>query len=113
MAPYPQIPHLSYPFQRSTDGTMIDVVEQDTVADITSCVNVILVCPMGARFERPDFGWVFPVFQMLPVDRAGLEYAIAAFEPRAKARIGQIASAVQAGLGQDEIEVELQIQGAQ
>lgn len=54
------IPHLAWPL-RLANGTLA-TVEQDTLTDVTQCVNVLLHTPRGARVLLPDYGIEDPTF---------------------------------------------------
>jgi phage baseplate assembly protein W len=90
---YPDMPHMAFPFQmtRDADGNVLylNVVEQDTDEHIMACEQVIAWCPLGARAERPEFGWPWPLFSTQPVDPSPLEQALTTYEPR-----GPVLSAV-------------------
>jgi phage baseplate assembly protein W len=78
-----RIPHLRFPFARGPDGGVL-TVEQDTTEHILGCENVIVRCPTGFRWDRPEFGWPWPLFHNAPLDLGPLEAALSAFEPRAR-----------------------------
>jgi phage baseplate assembly protein W len=86
---YPECPHFSFPFQRSADGTSVQVVEQDTPEDIMCCENVIVHCPLGWRDDRPEFGWAWPELANVPLNVGSLEQALEQFEPRGDANAQQ------------------------
>jgi hypothetical protein len=95
---YPERPHLQFPFQRSTDGTRINVVEQDTTEDVMSCELVIVHAPLGFRDDRPEFGWPWPELEGVPINIASLEQALHEFEPRGKADASQYYDVAQAAV---------------
>ncbi len=80
----PETPHFAFPFGRGANGK-IEVCEQGSEAHVTACANVIARCQLGARPERPEFGWRWPYMHLLPLDLTGLTDALARFEPRARA----------------------------
>jgi phage baseplate assembly protein W len=82
------IPHMSYPWRMVTqpDGTLaVNVDEQDSIDEILSCVQEIVVCPLGAWIDQPSFGMPSSVFAQAPVGTGGLTQAITRWEPRATA----------------------------
>jgi hypothetical protein len=90
-------PHFSFPFQRGADGK-VEVVEQDSPEHIMSCEHVIVRCPLGFRFERPEFGWPMPLFGTAPLDPAGLEAALRKFGPRSDVRASEWADEADAAV---------------
>ena len=77
----PEIPHFSMPFR--LDPPHVAVVEQDTIVDVTDCVEAILRTTIGDRFELPTFGVDDWVFDVQPVPTVALQQSIAIQEPRA------------------------------
>lgn len=61
------------------------VVEQDTVEEITQCVEAVLKTQVGQRIEVPEFGLDDPTFMELAANETGEEIALAVeeWEPRA------------------------------
>jgi phage baseplate assembly protein W len=88
---YPDLPHLSFPFQRDPVSGVVQVVEQDTVEHVMSCELVIVHYPLGARTDRPEFGWAWPELEGAPLNLASLEQALGQFEPRGQANASQYA----------------------
>lgn len=84
----PDIPHITWPFQRAPNGK-VRVTEQDSPQHVASCEWAIIRCPLGFRQERPDFGWPFPTFADFPLDLTGLQQALKRFEPRSTAKVTQ------------------------
>ncbi len=60
-------PALAYPFRYGDDGRPA-VNEQDSIADVASCVVAALLTSPGDRDEHPDFGVDDLTFALLPVD---------------------------------------------
>jgi phage baseplate assembly protein W len=77
------IPHFALPFRFSGVGAHAVVVDQDTIEDITNCVQAVLLTRRGERLELPDFGIDDPTFQALPIRQQDLIDAILRAEPRA------------------------------
>lgn len=80
--PLVETPHFAFPFH--IDGDHVAVEQQNDQAEVMSCVNVIVRCPLGFRAERPDYGWPWPDFRNIPIAQGGLEVALSRLEPRAK-----------------------------
>lgn len=74
--------HFALPF-RVAGGRAV-VLEQDTVPEITQCARVVLMTPLGARTEVPDFGLADQVFTRRGAAGA-CAAALATWEPRAAA----------------------------
>jgi hypothetical protein len=74
-------PHFAHPFGRDSTGSPA-LVEQDTPEDVTGCETRIVLCPLGFRLDRPEFGWPWPMFQTMPLDLTALDNALDRFEPR-------------------------------
>jgi phage baseplate assembly protein W len=100
-----ECPHIKFPFQRGINGK-VQVVEQDTPAHIISCELVIVHCPLGARDDRPDFGWAWPELSNMPLNLASLEQALEQFEPRGDANATQYAG-VAAGVVNVQVNIEI------
>lgn len=79
------IPHFSYPFRFVTRQgvTTAEIVEQDTIEDVTGCVEVALLTDLGSRVTLPDFGISSPTFQVQPIDKQLIVEQVAIHEPRA------------------------------
>jgi phage baseplate assembly protein W len=97
-------PHFAHPFERGDDGN-VKVVEQGTPEHVMSQVEILVLCPVGFRYERPDFGWPWPLFQNAPLDLKALEAAIARFVPDARVTTSQIASLAELATQQIQVEV--------
>lgn len=76
------IPHFTYPFALSP-VTGASVAQQDTLAEVASCVAAIIACPVGAVPELPSFGVPDPTFATAPPSLAALLDAVHNLEPRA------------------------------
>ncbi len=90
------VPHFAYPFRFAQPGSgqagltpQIAVQEQDSVDEIATCVNSILLCPVGFRDELVEFGIVDPTFSVR-VDLDALADAIELWEPRARAVLSEV-----------------------
>jgi phage baseplate assembly protein W len=75
-------PHIAFPFGRDARTGKVTVVEQDTHEHVNSCCQVIIRCPVGFRWNRPDFGIPYPEFPAVPFDDASVRAAIRTLEPR-------------------------------
>jgi phage baseplate assembly protein W len=106
-APTVDLPHFAFPFVRGKNGH-VNVLEQDTIEHVMSCEQVIATCPLGARQERPEFGWDWPVWDTWPLNLGGLEAALQTFEPRGiVSDITELANAV--GSWVRDVNVDIQI----
>ena len=74
------IPHLRIPFGLSVTGAA-QVVEQDTLAEITQCVGQLLGTVLGSREVVPSYGIPDPSFG--GPDPGAITDAVALWEPRA------------------------------
>lgn len=100
-------PHLRFPFARDPHTGSVGVVEQDSVDHVMSCEMVITVCPLGARDDRPEFGWPWPDLQTPPLDTESLRVALEEFEPRADVEVTQFADLIDAAKQFIEVRVEV------
>jgi phage baseplate assembly protein W len=106
-APTIDLPHFVFPFRRGANGH-VNVVEQDTIAHIMSCETVIAYCPLGARQERPEFGWDWPIYNAWPINTTSLEQALATFEPRGTiSNVQELAN--QVGTWERDVQVQIEI----
>lgn len=78
-------PHFAFPFQIGSDGTF-QVVEQDSIEEITGCVQVLIGTELGSREELPEYGIVDPTFAN-QVDMNEIERVINDWEDRAAVNI--------------------------
>ncbi len=81
----PDIPHLRLPFSLQGDGSF-DYVNQDCIAEIGQCVEVLVGTPVGQRTVVPTYGVADPTFQTIPNTTAILT-AITQWEDRAIATV--------------------------
>lgn len=76
-------PKLAVPFRLTNDGKRAQVIEQDSLEEVTQCVEAILKTPIGSRLENPDFGISDQTFQEGGADLDDLALSIIQWEPRA------------------------------
>lgn len=74
-------PHFAYPFR--FDGPHAVEVEQDTVEEVETCVEVVLHTRPGERDDLPEFGVPDPTFGQRPLDLDAMASAVTVWEPRA------------------------------
>jgi phage baseplate assembly protein W len=103
-----ETPHFRHPFGRDPRTGKVAVVEQDTPEHVISCENVIVACPTGARFARPEFGWPWPEFRNAPLSVAALEAALREFEPRSRATALDKAEQINVALRRIEVKSEVE-----
>lgn len=101
------IPHFDLPF-RITLNHHAAVVQQDTVEDVTNCVNAILRTTRGTRYYVPLFGIDDPTFQIAPIDLVAIENQVAESEPRAHMILDQLIETVAAYV-EDRIQVGVDV----
>jgi phage baseplate assembly protein W len=77
---YPIAQHLALPFAVGRDGSM-QTVPQDSIADISQSVKVILSTVQGTRLLSPEFGIPDPEFTS--IDPASISHSLVQWEPRA------------------------------
>lgn len=73
--------HLAWPIR--FDNGHLATVEQDTIDEVTQCVQLLWQIPSGWFIHDPDLGVENPVFSELPLDIADLAQAAEEFEDRA------------------------------
>lgn len=78
------------------EGDHLATVEQDSEADVDSCVVCVLSYPKGWRFDSPDFGRPEITFKQGGVDLAALTRAVRQSEPDATPQA--VANALSAGV---------------
>lgn len=81
-----EVPHFSLPFKFQLDqnGEMHACEnEQDSIDDITDCVEAIVRCPLGYRIELPEFGIRDQTFSEGGLNVEEIQVAITQWEPRA------------------------------
>lgn len=81
MAGVTDIPHFALPFR--FEGGRAVVVQQDSIDDVATCVEVILRYRQGDRVDLPEFGIPDPTFTEGPIDLAAIERAVEKWEERA------------------------------
>ncbi len=86
---------LILPLRLAANGSLAST-EQDSDADVESCVRCVLSYPQGWRHDNPDFGRPELTFKQGGVDPAALARAVAQFEPRATPAV--IAGAIEGGV---------------
>lgn len=85
MSERPLNPHFAIPFRLTTTGgnRVPAVVEQDSLEDVTGCVEAALRTERGSRIDMPDFGVPDPTFSVVPMDLNSMAAYIENHEPRA------------------------------
>lgn len=81
------VPHFDLPFRLS--GLHAVEVDQDSIEDITNCVEAVIRTFKGARIELPDFGIDDPTFSLQPLAVQDVVQAVLDQEPRASLLISQ------------------------
>lgn len=76
------VPHFRFPFSFTAENGAA-IVEQDSVEEILTCVQMIAACSLGACPELPTFGIPDPTFQAAPPNSDPITDAIELWEPRA------------------------------
>lgn len=78
------IPKLRTPFRVTITGSGVkaQVVEQDSIQDVTQCVYAILATPPGSRLDYPEMGVEDPTFSEL--DLEDVRAMVETYEPRAE-----------------------------
>lgn len=90
--PDPQIPHLRVPLHfAGTTVPKLELVEQDSEAEIAQCVEAVLRHHVGHRPEQPEFGITEQAFVPHTPDNANREIlnAVDRWEPRAEVTVTQ------------------------
>lgn len=72
--------HLALPLRPDETGGFV-THDQDSVDDITQCVQVVMSTPIGSRMELPQFGIPQLEFSTLPLP--AMLTALYIWEPRA------------------------------
>jgi hypothetical protein len=108
---YPDRPHIAFPFGRDPATGSLGVVEQDMAEHIMACEMVIAVCPLGARDDRPEFGWAWPELSTPPLDTGALASALETLEPRADVAITQYGDLIDAAKQFIKVQVEIESDG--
>lgn len=76
------IPHLAIPFRLADGNGPAATVEQNSIDDITQCVEVLLATELGSRVELPGYGAADQTFTQ-QFDTSLILQAVTAWEPRA------------------------------
>lgn len=101
--PTVEVPHFDLPF-RFVNGRAA-VVEQESIKEVTNCVEAILRYPLGFRDELPEFGAPDQVFTEGPIDTDELESIVHRWEPRAEALIEEQTDLLDAALRHVNVQV--------
>lgn len=80
------IPHFDLPFRI---GAKAAEVQQDTIEDVTNCVEVCVRTHVGRRKELPHFGIGDLTFRDQPIRMSDVLQSISSNEPRAIVLIDQ------------------------
>ena len=88
MASLPLVPHFDLPFRFDATGHAA-VVDQDTLEDVSNCVQAVLRTTVGQRQEMPTFGITDPTLQTQPILQGDIIAAVLDQEPRAVLVIDQ------------------------
>lgn len=86
------VPHFAIPFrfENGSDGFLHAAVnEQDSIEDVTACVEAIVRTPLGYRTEMPDFGIRDQTFTEGMINTDEILVALAQWEPRAEILIDE------------------------
>jgi len=78
-----ELPHFAAPFHFGADGS-VDIVEQDSVEHVATCVFNIASCTVGQVPMLPDLGISDLTASTVPVRTERLVAEIAEQEPRAQ-----------------------------
>lgn len=76
-----ETPHFDIPFR--FDATSAVCVEQDSIEDITNCVEAVMRYPTGFREDLPEFGIPDQVFTEGNLDVEAVRASVEYWEPRA------------------------------
>lgn len=82
------VPHFDIPFRFLSTGHAA-TVDQDTLDDISACVEAIMRTLQGQRDDNPNFGIPDPTFQLQPIDLGLITEAVLQQEPRASLLLEQ------------------------
>ena len=89
------VPHFTVPFkfEFGPDGFLHAAVnEQDSIEDITACVEAIVRTPIGFRQELPEFGIRDQTFTQGMINSDDVVVSLGQWEPRAEILIEEDAS---------------------
>lgn len=81
------VPHLGYPFQLDGHKHAVEL-EQDSIEEVTNCVEVICRTDFGALDDLPTMGITDPTFRR-SASLNQLSREIAEWEPRASIHLTQ------------------------
>ena len=76
-------PHFKAPFNFNNTTGVADVVDQDTLAEVSACVSNVVECFQGDWADNSAFGIPNPLFHDAPLDTTAIQSAITLWEPRA------------------------------
>lgn len=79
------VPHIAYPFRWGPHGNAVEL-EQDTLDEITNCVEVVVRTDIGALPDLPEMGITDPTFKRI-TNVNQLSREINTWEPRANVQI--------------------------
>lgn len=74
--------HFDLPFRWGPNGHGF-TVDQDTIDDVSNCVEAIVRTMVGQRAELPDFGIIDPTFDPQPLNLQDIIQRVIQQEPRA------------------------------
>lgn len=100
-------PQFVAPFALDSSGVPI-VCQQDSPADVASCVYNVVVCPPHAKLGDPNFGVPELLFQTIPLNTNAMMQAISKQEPRASLAIDAVNDAISAAIQNVSIRVAVQ-----
>lgn len=82
--------HFDYPFMFSNTGKHAKEVVQDSIDDVTNCVQAILSTELGFRSDQLDFGIPDQVFELQPLNLENLIQVVENQEPRVQLLLEQL-----------------------
>lgn len=82
--PEPDIPKLKVPFEINPVTSRAELVEQDSLDEVSQCVTAIAATEIGSREEDPEFGIPDLTFTQNGPDPAAIREAVEEYEPRAE-----------------------------
>lgn len=77
-------PHFSLPFRFQTAQAGFACNEQDTLGDVSDCIEAALRFTRGTRLDEPTFGITDPTFDQIPVSIDRIQAEVLEHEPRAQ-----------------------------
>lgn len=86
---YPEVPKFITPFSFETRAgvAIAKVVEQDSLEEITQCVETVIRTIKGTCIENADFGIEETTFQQIPINASRVIEECNKWEPRAQVEI--------------------------